>query len=113
MKLLSIVLLAMAILLRADPLCAATVGNPTISASMSCDNMANNLLPEDERESTAEARLCHACTFPVAGFSSQTLLRAWAELPHTIALARQSAGHIPEPSVPPPRAAVQDQESTF
>ncbi len=66
--------------------------------------MAKNVLPEDERDPTAEARLSHACAFPVAGLGAQTLLRAWAELPHPMALSRQSAGHIPEPPVPPPRA---------
>ena len=113
MKLLSVILLALAILLRADPSCAATAGSSTISTSFSCDDMAKDVVPGDQHEPTAEARLCHACAFPVAGLGPQTVLRNWAELPHTLGVVQPSAGHVPEPPVPPPRAAVQDQESTF
>lgn len=110
MRILATLLLAIALILRAGPICAApgdgtmTKSEPT--AMHSCDDMpvdnAKHPIKQHGHTGKDAARVCHACAYPLMA-NSVLPKRVLARVVLCADAAEQLAGSALKPPIPPPR----------
>lgn len=103
MKGLCFLLLALALVFRAAPSCAAPpeVANATMDAN--CDHMGDNQSPGNDHDRAKTTQACHACVFPVT--EERPAVEEWFGKAQAVLAPpqRRQAGTIGKPPIPPPR----------
>ena len=72
MKLLAACIGAIALILRAAPICAAPIQTETIVMMVDCEGAPNHHDGQRGQKSDDAARSCHACTFPPVAIAALT-----------------------------------------
>ncbi len=105
MKVMGLVLLALALLFRAAPICAAPLETVHVTMEANCEGMADRGAPKSDHDRGKAGQVCHVCVFPI--FGQRPSLTAWFwQAPAILAPPqRQLAGTLREPPTPPPRRA--------
>lgn len=105
MKMLTTLLLTLALAIRPAPLCAAPVATEVASSMPECNGSMADHENDQSKKGQNAARVCPSCVVPPAS-------AAFAEMPQLLAvdvllaqLAAQLRGGALKPPVPPPRVA--------
>ena len=103
MKGLSLMILALALVFRAAPICAAPPEAPHVIMAANCENMADQGAPESDHDKGKAAQICHACAFAVSEQPSSLGAWFWKAPAVLVPSQRQMAGTMRKPPTPPPR----------
>lgn len=102
MKILAACFLAIALVLRAAPICAAPVQTETIAMMADCEDIPDHRDGKGGQKGGDAARSCHACAFPPVATADVTQLLRVIAVPNLSASAQLSGGAL-KPPIPPPR----------
>ncbi len=105
MKLLAACLLAVALVFRAAPLCAAPVVAEAAVSMPDCDHSTTDHEGDEGKKGQDMARACLSCVFPPATDVGLLQPVRWAATVPRVQPASQLNGGALEPPVPPPRLA--------
>lgn len=112
MKLLAACIFAIALMLRAAPICAAPIQTETIVMMADCEGAPNHHDGQRGQKSDDAARSCHACTFPPVAIAALTQPARVIAVQNLVA-SEQLAGGALKPPTPPPRNPAHIIFSTF
>jgi hypothetical protein len=101
MKILAACFLAIALVLRAAPICAAPVQTEAVAMMADCEGVPDHHDGKSGQKGDDAARSCHACAFPVATADLTQPLRVIAV--QNLLASAQLAGGALKPPTPPPR----------
>ena len=113
MKLLTLFLLAFALIFRAAPLCAAPAAALTAAAMSDCADMADDHDDKHDRQPQSASLACHTCAASLGTMVAFDLPVPWPAPMPDLQHASHLAGATIEPPTPPPRAANSESISTF
>lgn len=113
MKLLTLFLLAFALIFRADPLCAAPAAAFPATAMSDCADMADDRDDKHNQQPQSASLACHTCAAPPGTVVAFDLPVQWPAPMPDLQHPSQMAGATIEPPTPPPRAANSESISTF
>lgn len=102
MKMLAACIFAIALVLRAAPICAAPVQTETVATMADCEDIPDHHDGKGGQKGGDAARSCHVCAFPPVATADLTPpLRAIAV--QNLLASAQLAGGALKPPTPPPR----------
>ncbi|WRH76759.1 MAG: hypothetical protein RSE16_04635 [Sphingobium sp.] len=102
MKTLAACFIAIALVLRVAPICAAPVQTEAVAMMGHCEEIPNHHDGKGGQKGDDAARSCHACAFPpVATADLAQPLRVIAA--QNFSASTQLAGGVLKPPTPPPR----------
>jgi hypothetical protein len=107
MKAFAACILALALFLRAAPICATPVQDATVAMMPDCEQAPTHHDEQPARKGSDAARACHACAFPpVAEARLEQPVVANAVV--TDSVIEQLKSNSLKPPLPPPRAAAHE-----
>ena len=112
MKVLAACILAIALMFRAAPICAAPVQNETIGMMPNCEGAPNHHDEQRGQKGDDVARACHACAFAPVAIAVLTKPALAVEI-LSISASEQLASGVLEPPTPPPRGVSRTIFSTY
>lgn len=104
MKALTACILAMALIFRAAPICAAPSQVEVVAPMPGCKDALNHHDEQPGQKGDEAARACHPCAFPPVVNTTLTQPPTAAAVP-TNQVIEQLTGSALEPPTPPPRNA--------
>ena len=112
MKIVAAFVLAIALIMRAAPICASPVQTETVVMMADCDEAPDHHDGQNGQKGDDAARPCHACAFPPVAIG---VLKQPARViaVQNFAASEQLAGGPLKPPTPPPRDATRLIFSTY
>jgi hypothetical protein len=102
MKILAACIFAIALVLRAAPICAAPVQTETIAMMADCEDVPDHHDGKGGQKDGDAARSCHACGFPPVATADLTQPLRVIAVQNLLASAQLAGGAL-KPPTPPPR----------
>lgn len=102
MKMLASCIFAIALMLRAAPICAAPVQTEAVAMMADCEDFPDHHDGKSGQKGGDAARSCHACAFPPVATADLTQPLRVIAVQNRLASA-QLAGDALRPPTPPPR----------
>lgn len=102
MKILAACFLAIALVLRAAPICAAPVQTEAVAMMADCEGVPDHDDGKGAQKGGDAARSCHACAFPPVAIADVTQPLQVIAIQIFLATAQLAGGAL-KPPTPPPR----------
>lgn len=102
MKILAACFLAIALVLRAAPICAAPVQTEAVAMMADCEGVPDHHDGKSGQKGDDAARSCHACAFPPVATADLTQPLRVIAVQNLLASAQLAGGAL-KPPTPPPR----------
>ena len=102
MKILAACIFAIALILRAAPICAAPAQTETIAMVADCEDGPDHHDGKGGKKGRDAARSCHACAFPLVATADLTQPLRVIAVQNLLASAQLAVGAL-KPPTPPPR----------
>lgn len=112
MKLLTACIIAIALFLRAAPICAAPIQAEAVAMMADCEQAPTHHDEQPGQKGGDAARACHACVFPPLANTTLEQPAMVFAVPALAAIKQMSGGAL-EPPTPPPRMAARNNFQHF